>query len=100
LVLSRFEHDKPHHLTDSNRLHQSKPCSNHSIEFHHGHLTSQQMEDQQSQHSTQVKLNIIKMERFVRQLKTAGLSITTFHKNPILEYEGLGNQLIHVASVY
>jgi hypothetical protein len=23
LVLSRFEHDKPHHLTDSNRLHHS-----------------------------------------------------------------------------
>jgi hypothetical protein len=26
-VLSRFEHDKPHHLTDSNRLHHSKRCS-------------------------------------------------------------------------
>jgi hypothetical protein len=23
LVLSRFEHDKPHHLTESNRFHQS-----------------------------------------------------------------------------
>jgi hypothetical protein len=33
-------------------------------------------------------------------LKTAGLSITTNHKNPILKYEGLGNQLMHVASVY
>jgi hypothetical protein len=33
-------------------------------------------------------------------LKTAGLSITTNHKNPILKYEGLGNQLIHAACVY
>jgi hypothetical protein len=36
---SKFEHDKPHHLTDSNHLHHSKPCSNHSIKSHHGHLT-------------------------------------------------------------
>jgi hypothetical protein len=28
------------------------------------------------------------------------LSITTNHKNPILKYEGLGNQLMHAASVY
>jgi hypothetical protein len=63
-------------------------------------LTSQQMEDQHSQHSTQVKLNIIKMERLVWQLKIAGLSTTTNHKNPILKHEGLGNQLMHVASVY
>jgi hypothetical protein len=40
------------------------------------------------------------MERLVRRLKTAGLSITTNHKNPILKYESLGNQLMHVASVY
>jgi hypothetical protein len=58
------------------------------------------MEDQHSQHSTQAKLNIINMERFVRQLKTEGLRNTNNHKNPILEYEGLGNQLMHVASVY
>jgi hypothetical protein len=58
------------------------------------------MEDQHSQHSTQAKLNIIKMERLVRWLKTAGLSITTNHKNPILKYESLGNQLIYVACVY
>jgi hypothetical protein len=58
------------------------------------------MEDQHSQHSTQAKLNIIKMERLVRQLKTAGLSNTTNLKNSILKYEGLGNQLMHVASVY
>jgi hypothetical protein len=58
------------------------------------------MEDQYSQHSTQVKLNIIKMERLVWWLKTVGLSITTNHKNPILKYESLGNQLMHVASVY
>jgi hypothetical protein len=45
------------HLIDSNHLHHSKPCSNHSIEPHHDHLTSRQMEDQHSQHSTQVKLN-------------------------------------------
>jgi hypothetical protein len=30
---------------------------------------------------------------------TAGLSITTNHKNLILKSEGLGNQLMHVASV-
>jgi hypothetical protein len=58
------------------------------------------MEDQHSQHSTQVKLNIIKIERPVRRLKTVGLSITTNHKNSILKYEGLGNQLMHAAYVY
>jgi hypothetical protein len=58
------------------------------------------MEDQHSQHSTQVKLNIIKMERLVRWLKIVGLSNTTNHKNPILKYEGLGNQLMHVTYVY
>jgi hypothetical protein len=83
-----------------NLAHRSKPCSNHSIESHHGHLTSWQMEDQHSQHTTQAKLNIIKMERLVWWLKTAGLSNTTNHKNPILKYEGLGNQLMHAAGVY
>jgi hypothetical protein len=85
---------------DSNRLHHSKSCSNHNIESHHGHLTSQQMEDQHSQYSTQVKLNIIKMERPVRRLKTAGLSNTTNHKNLILMYEVLVNQLMHTTCVY
>jgi hypothetical protein len=99
-ILSRFKHDKPHYVMDSNRLHHSNPCSNHSIEPHHGHLTSRQMEDQHSQYSTQVKLNIIKMERLVRRLKTTGLSNTTNHKNPILKHEGLGNQLMHATSVY
>jgi hypothetical protein len=33
-------------------------------------------------------------------LMTVGQSITTNHKNPILKYEGLGNQLMHVAYVY
>jgi hypothetical protein len=33
-------------------------------------------------------------------LKTARLSNTTNHKNAILKYEGLDNQLMHVASVY
>jgi hypothetical protein len=33
-------------------------------------------------------------------LMTAGLGNTTNHKNPILMYEALGNQLMHVASVY
>jgi tRNA splicing ligase len=59
-----------------------------------------QIEDQHTQHSTQVKLNIIKMERLVWQLKTAGLSITTNHKNPIQKHKCLGNQLMHAASVY
>jgi hypothetical protein len=58
------------------------------------------MEDQHSQHSAQAKLKIIKMERLVRRLKTEGLSNTTNHKNSILKYEGLGNQLIYAASVY
>jgi hypothetical protein len=40
------------------------------------------------------------MERLVRRLKTAGLSITTNYKNSILEYEGLGNQLMHAGSEY
>jgi hypothetical protein len=31
---------------------------------------------------------------------TTGLSNTTNHKNSILKYEGLGNQLMHMASVY
>jgi hypothetical protein len=49
------------------------------------------MEDQLSKYSTQAKLNIIKMDRLVRQLKTVGLSNTTNYKTPILKYEGLGN---------
>jgi hypothetical protein len=40
------------------------------------------------------------MERLVQWLKTAWLSNTTDHKNLILKYEGLGNQLMHAASVY
>jgi hypothetical protein len=31
---------------------------------------------------------------------TVGLSNTTKHKNPILKYESLGNQLMHAASEY
>jgi hypothetical protein len=58
------------------------------------------MEDQHTQHSTQVKLNTIKMERLVRLLETAWLGITTNYKNPILKYESLGNQLMHAAYVY
>jgi hypothetical protein len=58
------------------------------------------MEDQHSQHSTQAKLNIIKIERLVRWLKIAELSNTTNHKNQVLKYEGLGNQLVHAASKY
>jgi hypothetical protein len=57
------------------------------------------MEDQQSQHSTQVNLNIIKMEKLIRRLKTAWLSGATNHKNSILKYESLGNQLMYVACV-
>jgi hypothetical protein len=33
-------------------------------------------------------------------LMTAGLSNTINHKNLILKHEGLGNQLMHVASEY
>jgi hypothetical protein len=33
-------------------------------------------------------------------LMIAGLSNTTNHKNPILKYESLGNQLMHAACVY
>jgi hypothetical protein len=63
-------------------------------------VTSHHNRWKHSQHSRQVKLNIIKMERLVRQLKTTGLSITTNHKNPILKYESLGNQLMHAACEY
>jgi hypothetical protein len=31
---------------------------------------------------------------------TVGLTITTNHKNQILKYESLGNQLMQAASVY
>jgi hypothetical protein len=89
--MNREGHNLPHH---------SKPCSNHNINAHHSHLTSRRMEDKHSQHSTQAKLNIIKMKRLVPWLKTTGLSNTTNHKKPILKYEGLGNQLMHVACVY
>jgi hypothetical protein len=33
-------------------------------------------------------------------LMTAGLSITTNYKNPILKHESLGNQLMHGPSIY
>jgi hypothetical protein len=33
-------------------------------------------------------------------LMTVELSITTNNKNPIVKYEGLGNQLMHAACVY
>jgi hypothetical protein len=74
-VLSRFRHDKPHHLTDFNRLHHSNPCSNHSIEPHHGHLTSRRMEDQHSQYSTNPTQHL-KDGKTCTTLKTAWLSIT------------------------
>jgi hypothetical protein len=45
-------------------------------------------------------LNIIKTERLVWRLKNAWLSNTTNHKNPILKYESLGNQLMNAACVY
>jgi hypothetical protein len=78
--------DKLDHLTDSNRLHHSKYCLNHSIEPHHGHLTSRRMEDQHSQHSTSHSQHH-KDGKTCTTLKTAGLSNTTNHKNPILKYE-------------
>jgi hypothetical protein len=40
------------------------------------------------------------MERLVQTLMTAGLGNTTNHKQPILKYESLGNQLMHAACVY
>jgi hypothetical protein len=40
------------------------------------------------------------MERLVRRLKTTGLSNTINYKIPILKYEDLGDQLMHVGSVY
>jgi hypothetical protein len=74
-VLSRFEHDKPHHLMDSNRLHHSKPCSNHNIEPRHSHLTSRRMKDQHSQYSrSQTQQH--KDGKTCKTLKTAWLSIT------------------------
>jgi hypothetical protein len=97
--LSRFEHDKPHHLTDSNCLHHSKPCSNHSIKSHHSHLTSRWMEDQHYQHSTQVKLNIIKMERLVRRLNSMSNSTSKWSRVtclalPLAAAQSLGSQVL------
>jgi hypothetical protein len=97
-VLSRFEHDKPHHLMNSNRLHHSKPCSNHIIEPHHNHLTSRRMEDQYSQYSTS-QTQHHQDGKTCTTLKAARLSNTTNHKNPILKYDALV-QLMHATSVY
>jgi hypothetical protein len=72
----------------ASRKHQTSPQS--------PHITT----DGRPTLSTQGKLNIIKIERLVQRLKIAGLSNTTNHKNPILKYEGLGNQLMYAASVY
>jgi hypothetical protein len=58
------------------------------------------MEVQHSQYSTQAKTQHHKVARLVRRLKITGLSDTPNHENPILKYEGLGNQLMHVASEY
>jgi hypothetical protein len=46
---------------ESNSLHHTNLYSNHSIEPHHGELTSRQMNDQ-TLNEPQAKLNIIKME--------------------------------------
>jgi hypothetical protein len=49
-------------------------------------------------HTNQTQLH--KDGKTFMTLMTTGLSNTTNHKNPILKYEGLGNQLMHAASVY
>jgi hypothetical protein len=41
-----------------------------------------------------------KDEKTCTTLMTVGLSIKTNHKNSILKYEGLGNQLMHATCVY
>jgi hypothetical protein len=92
---------KTWYLADlSNLPHRSKTCSKHSIKSHHDHLTSRQMEDQHSQHSIQVKLNIIKMKILVRWLKITGLSNATNHKNTNLKHESLDNKLMHATCIY
>jgi hypothetical protein len=84
LVLSRFEHDKSHHLTKFNRLHHSNPCSNHSINPHQCHLTSREMDDRTLSQRHKPNSTSYNMERLVQQLMTAGLSNSTNHKpNPI-----------------
>jgi hypothetical protein len=66
-VLSRLEHEKPHHLTDSNRLHNSKPCSNHTtVTSHHDGWKTNTV------NTPQVKLNIIKMERLAQHSRLHG----------------------------
>jgi hypothetical protein len=57
------------------------------------------MEDQHFQHITS-QTQHHKDEKTCMTLMTAGLSITTNHKNPILKYESLDNQLMHAACVY
>jgi hypothetical protein len=69
---------------ESNRLHHSKPYSNHNIKPHHGYLTSWWIEDQESEHSTQAKLNIIKMEDLY-DTHDWRLSKTTQTQIPILK---------------
>jgi hypothetical protein len=76
-------------------LFQTLLKAHHHISPWSPHITT----DERPTHSTQVKLNIIKMERLVRWFKTTGLSNTTNHKNPILKYDSLGNQLMHTTRV-
>jgi hypothetical protein len=47
--LSRFEHDKPHHLMESKPSPPFQPCSNHNIDPHQGQFTSWRMGDHLSQ---------------------------------------------------
>jgi hypothetical protein len=49
-----------------NNLHHSNHCSNHSIDPHHGQITSRQIEEHNTLTYTQVELNITKDERLAR----------------------------------
>jgi hypothetical protein len=67
-------------------FHHSKPCWKHSIEPHHGHLTSRWMEDQHFQYSTS-QTQHHKDGKTWTTLKTAWLSITNHVWTQILKYE-------------
>jgi hypothetical protein len=46
------------------------------------------------------KLNIIKMEHLYKDSRLHGWAIQPIHKNQVLKYKGIGNQLMHATSVF
>jgi hypothetical protein len=63
-----------------------------TVTWHHDRSKANTLNTSQTKHHKDGKTYMT--------LKTAGLSITTNHKNLILKFESLGNQLMHAACVY